>query len=360
MPHRRNVFKRDVIKSKNKCYRISNPIKVDVIKTFHISSVFQRNSTMEEVILRSEHLADQIFLKLNNQGLAKSKKVGKTWENFLHSSKSCNLRIIKGYTNCSNKLMNKIVSNSGSAIEIVDNLHEIFKRFPKGTRQSSPFIKNWTDSPLHLAAENGDMNSYHLIMEKIKDKNPLNPCRYYWFTSCIDHKDLYCRRTTPLHIAARKGHYEICRLILENTEMQIPTDDVGDTPFHLAAKNGHFSICQLLIENRVINFEDKNPKGCESLTVLHIAAANGHLEICKLIVEAVIIEKLDEKHPGGSNSLAGLHIAAANGNLAVCKLIIEAVEELDRKDPFSCKVSPMDLAIKYNHVHVQEYLRNLE
>ena len=109
----------------------------------------------------------------------------------------------------------------------------------------------------------------------------------------------------------------------------------------------------------MINFEDKNPRGCNTLTVLHLAAANGHLEICKLIVRAAIMEKLEDKYPGGSNSLPALHIAATNGNLQVCKLIIEAVEELDKKDPFSLGVTPMDLAIKYNHLHVQDYLRSL-
>ena len=324
-----------------------------------MSSVLQRNSIMEEVILRSEHLADQIFLKLNNQGLAKSKKVDNLWRNFINSSKSCNIRMIKGYTNCSDKLLKQLVTNSDIAIEIVHNLHEIFKDFPKGTRQSSSFINKWTETPLHLAAEKGDVNTYHLIMEKVKDKNPFNPCRNYHFKSYIDCNILHCRSTTPLHNAAKKGHYDICKLILENTNKKIPTDDVGDTPLHLAAENGHFPICQLLMENRVINFEDKNPKGRQRLTVFHIAAANGHLEICKLIVKTAIIEKLEENYPGGRNSLPALHIAATNGNLQVCKLIIEAVEELNKKDPFSWGISPMDLAIKYNHLHVQDYLRSL-
>ena len=320
---------------------------------------------MEDVILRFDHLADKIYQKLNNQDLVKAKKVGKAWENFIQTRKSCNLRVIKSYTNCSNKLMNKIAINSERAIEIVFNLHEIFKKFPKGTRQSSSFIKKWLDTPLHLAAENGDVNSYHLIMENVKDKNPFNPCRNYYFVSYKPpHDQLCCRKTTPLHIAARKGHLDVCKLILENTDNKIPTDDVGgslvgNTPFHLAAQNGHIAICQLLIENRVINFEDTNPRGCNGLTVFHIAAANGHLEICKLIVKTAIIEKLEENYPGGSNNLPALHIAATNGNLQVCKLIIEAVEELNKKDTFSWGISPMDLAIKYNHLHVQDYLRSL-
>ena len=320
---------------------------------------------MEDVILRFGHLADKICQKLSNQSLVKAKKVGRTLENFIHTRKSCNVRVIKNYTNCSDRLMNEIVTTSEAAIEIVSNLHEIFKKFPKGTRQSSSFIKKWIDTPLHLAAEKGDVNSYHLIMENVKNKNPFNPCMDYCFLSYKPpHDELCCRKTTPLHIAARKGHIDVCRLILENTDHKIPTDDVsgslvGNTPFHLAAENGHIAICQLLIENRQINFEDTNPRGCNGLTVFHIAAANGHLEICKLIVKTAIIEKLEENYPGSSNSLPALHIAATNGNLQVCKLIIEAVEDLDKKDPFSWGISPMALAIKYNHLHVQIYLRSL-
>ena len=109
---------------------------------------------------------------------------------------------------------------------------------------------------------------------KSMNKNPFNPCMDYCFLSYKPpHDELCCRKTTPLHIAARKGHIDVCRLILENTDHKIPTDDVsgslvGNTPFHLAAENGHIAICQLLIENRQINFEDTNPRGCNGLTKL--------------------------------------------------------------------------------------------
>ena len=42
--------------------------------------------------------------------------------------------------------------------------------------------------------------------------------------------------TTPLHWAAKCGHCEICRLIMDNVTNKNPPDLDGWTPLHLAGK----------------------------------------------------------------------------------------------------------------------------
>ena len=232
-------------------------------------------------------------------------------------------RIIKHYTNCSDELMKDLAKNKKDVKEIASNLDVIFKRFPKGTRQSNNYIKKWVDTPLHSAADTGALNSYHLIMENVADKNPLNP---NWYPT---EKGLIYSGTTPLHLAAIHDDFDLFKLIFDNVDDKNPKDEKKNTPFHFAAGNGNLEICQLIIER----LEDKNPSGgtgnhfgcCFGSTPRHVAAANGHLDVCKLITEAVGIE-----------------------------------EQKIYPTPFYPTLTPLDLAIQYKHVHVQKYLQNLQ
>ena len=55
---------------------------------------------------------------------------------------------------------------------------------------------------------------------------------------------------TPLHVAAGVGHFEICKLIIDNIENKNPKSNIGGrTPFHCAAENGDPRICQYIIDN---------------------------------------------------------------------------------------------------------------
>ena len=122
---------------------------------------------MEQVILRFPHLAEKIFGDLNKQSLVKCKKVSSQWNHFLKNNKAYNWQVIKGYTKCSDELMKKLAKNAEDAIQITTDLHDIFKKFPRGTRQSSRFLEplSFRISPLHVAAENGYLKAYRLIME---------------------------------------------------------------------------------------------------------------------------------------------------------------------------------------------------
>ena len=94
---------------------------------------------------------------------------------------------------------------------------------------------------------------------------------------------------TPLHIAAESGQLSVCQLIISNIEDKNPKATYGLTPFHLAAEAGHLDICQLFISNIEDN---KNPGDLFNWTPLHYAALHGHLKICQLIVS-----KIEDKNP---------------------------------------------------------------
>ena len=53
---------------------------------------------------------------------------------------------------------------------------------------------------------------------------------------------------TPLHLAAKNGHRNVCVLILENVLNKMPKTQDGITPEILAIQNNHYELGQLLKE----------------------------------------------------------------------------------------------------------------
>ena len=109
-----------------------------------------------------------------------------------------------------------------------------------------------------------------MIIEKVDDKNPASTSRWG-------------ENGTPLHGAAKEGHFEICKLIIEKVVVKNPSDDNGVTPLHCAAKYDKLEICKLIIEN----IGDNNPSDNHGTTPLHHAATNSNLEMCKLIFQNI-------------------------------------------------------------------------
>ena len=104
---------------------------------------------------------------------------------------------------------------------------------------------------------------------------------------------------TPLHLAAGKGHFQVCTFIMENLENKNTGNKRGKTPFHVAAKRGQLTICKLMIKSidnnipsdkygityfhiAAENIEVKNPTTMKG-TPLHLATLNGHLIFVNLI-----------------------------------------------------------------------------
>ena len=52
-----------------------------------------------------------------------------------------------------------------------------------------------------------------------------------------------------LHLAAQNGHFDVCKIIVEQLEDIDPVDINGETPLYFAAKKGHLKIYRYLIKN---------------------------------------------------------------------------------------------------------------
>ena len=77
----------------------------------------------------------------------------------------------------------------------------------------------------------------YLLLKQVSDKNPGN-----------------AREKTPLHYAARNGHFETCQLITQSVKDIHPRDGDGNTPLLLAVDRNHLDIVKLFLDN-----PDKDP-----------------------------------------------------------------------------------------------------
>ena len=55
--------------------------------------------------------------------------------------------------------------------------------------------------------------------------------------------------STPLHFASENGHFEVCKLLIENMVHKNPATLDSDlwTPLHFAARFNHLGICRFLL-----------------------------------------------------------------------------------------------------------------
>ena len=71
-------------------------------------------------------------------------------------------------------------------------------------------------TPLHYAAEHGQLEACKLIIDKAMDKNPVDKCG-----------------DTPLHDAAHNGHLHVYQGIMQYSEHNNPGNKLAKTPFIL-------------------------------------------------------------------------------------------------------------------------------
>uniref|UniRef100_A0AAZ1Y5T8 Uncharacterized protein n=1 Tax=Oreochromis aureus TaxID=47969 RepID=A0AAZ1Y5T8_OREAU len=125
---------------------------------------------------------------------------------------------------------------------------------------------------------------------------------------------------TPLHMASRAGHYEVAEFLLQNGhkrpvnkyDTRIPADEADralhpranfppvqddQTPLHCAARMGHKELVKLLLEQKA----NPNSTTTAGHTPLHIAAREGHVQ---------------------TNGLTPLHVAVHHNNLDVVNLLV--------------------------------------
>ncbi|XP_049869328.1 ankyrin repeat domain-containing protein 39 [Pectinophora gossypiella] len=87
---------------------------------------------------------------------------------------------------------------------------------------------------------------------------------------------------TALHYAARKGHVDVCKMLLMNgADVNANTKSGKATPLHKAAAAGKVAAVKILIQAGA----DIKMQDVDGETALHKAAANKNMEVFQLLLE---------------------------------------------------------------------------
>lgn len=151
---------------------------------------------------------------------------------------------------------------------------------------------------------------------------------------------------------------EVTRLIAAGTpiDQQVPRTGSTDdhyTPLGIAAREGHVDIVRHLLDagadrRRIIGLMGGMP--------LHDATYFGHAEIVRLLTQGTSVPGLDVQ--GAYNGLSALHDAVWQGHLEVVRALLDAGARLDLRDHTGA--TPHDLAVRHGYGDIADLLARAE
>ncbi|KAH0562831.1 hypothetical protein GP486_002538 [Trichoglossum hirsutum] len=198
----------------------------------------------------------------------------------------------------------------------------------------------FNQTPLLWAARNGHLEVVKLLL----DKGGVD----------LDSKDTRYGRT-PLSWAAEDGHGEVVKLLLGRRGVDPDSkdtryDNMGMTPLSRAAESGHGKVVKLLLSKDGVdpNFKDH----LSNRTPLSWAAEYGQREVVKLLLD----ENRVDPDPRDGPNRTPLSWAAWNGHVEVVKLLLDrSGVDPDSRDSEHGR-TPLSWAAEYGHIEVVKLL----
>ena len=144
--------------------------------------------------------------------------------------------------------------------------------------------------------------------------------------------------TTPLLVAAAKGHADVVKLLLKHGANLYAKDDCDNNALHVACSKGHAAVVGRLIKSDV----DLSVKAGNGATALHLAARKGHDNVVELLLDnGCDIECTDSK------GATPLHAACSGGYEDTVALLLKR-----GASPHACDAkgkTPKQIAAKKGH-----------
>ena len=183
-------------------------------------------------------------------------------------------------------------------LSVYSESYVLFKCF-EGTGIDIKVLTNQGRTCLHIAARQGHLN----LCKKLINRHN------------FDEKKADTNGWTALHFSVESGNYELVKFIARAyTDIFLPTND-GQNCFYIAMANRHFHLSRVL---REIHFKQMSKNEETERTALLFAAEKGSYECIRLFVTMGI--NIHVLNNDGRNSL---HIAAFNGHFTLCKELVE-------------------------------------
>ncbi|GMH37558.1 hypothetical protein BSKO_05431 [Bryopsis sp. KO-2023] len=134
---------------------------------------------------------------------------------------------------------------------------------------------------------------------------------------------------TPLHVAADKGHTEICGDLLEHAndvgvECHSRQTEAGWTPLHHACRNGHLDAARVLVKY----MSDVNVRCAAGWTALHVAVDNCHGDLVELLLRETnanpnVQSRINEESERSGGGWTPLHAAQDKGRLDIGRMLLK-------------------------------------
>ena len=304
----------------NKCLEVSRYCKTFIEdQKFIWIKIIVGMTNIDVPLSRSESsFLENLLKKSNRKDIQEMHTVAKSKQQKSWHSNVFHFAFLYGQTEILKKLFNSSRSELATGIKRVMKQIIIYHAAERGDMEIVQFMIQTQNpgeinygycdcsngnTPLHIAAENGQLSFCQLIIPYLTDKNPRG-----YINGRFD-------RRSPLDLAALNGHLDVFKLFFENNDDEKnPKNEfcLGETPLHLAAEKGHFNICNFIIQK----LEDKkNPKDYSNGTPLHRAARNGFYSICELIVQNVRM-----KFPIDDDGFTPRDLAQEYGYQEICQL----------------------------------------
>ncbi|TNF65785.1 MAG: ankyrin repeat domain-containing protein [Gammaproteobacteria bacterium] len=223
-------------------------------------------------------------------------------------------------------------------------------------------------APIHIAAKNGHKETLKILLQNGAHLYAKDNQGKTVFDYLLD--------------AVFNDHAKVVELLLESGVDPNQRDKHGDTPLHYAASSGHIDIIELLLENGA-RINEQNNSGWSPLylaaknnqaeairvllenetnlvkdnlgwTAVHVAANEGHIEAL-----TALLEEFDPNIQGSNNETA-IHISAFEGHAEAVELLIKYGADITLRDNGirgSIGNTPRDYALEFGHFAIAKTLQ---
>jgi ankyrin repeat protein len=218
---------------------------------------------------------------------------------------------------------------------------------PVEIKPSFSFIRRDSTTALANAARNGHYDTVKLLLENGASATGVT----------ISNLIYSARSFTPLHAAAQHGSPEIITLLLsKGAEVDLNTKDViyymnnpdpkkNQTPLCYAVKGGHVEAARLLLD------AGADPNTCDANDTSPFQLA---LDANDTAMATLLIEKKATIEPNTHKGRTALHLAAMKGNVVILKVLLARGANVLAKDQHN--YTPAQLAVIHNRIAAARWL----
>jgi len=241
-----------------------------------------------------QHLAEDIFVNLNDQDVETCRDVNRSFQQFMDSCTTNSLFWLKKFIRRGISKKNQMAWTRAIQLTKETNLEKYILSYLKRCEKNIRVV----DLPCYIdedflkrSAKMIRMFLQNLENPNVPDgygKDTIHSCAKLGDLETIKHMALLKVETanapdrnwkTPIYWAALNGHTEIVRILAYLAENPNTTTSDGETPIYMAASRGHTEIIKILAPLS----ENPNTPISNGKTPKNVAEEKGHLEIVQVL-----------------------------------------------------------------------------